>query len=227
MKSLSQRAARDFAITFLFLTSLIFVSAGSLRFWQAWVYVGLIAGFWTIFLMDFLKRDPALLERRLQRRETEPEQRLFQRLFMLSVILAYILPGLDFRFGWSRTQLGGVPLVLVVAGEIMVAVGYVFIFWVMKTNTFAASTIRVESGQRVIDSGPYAAIRHPMYTGMLVWALGTPLALGSYVALPVFALLIPGLAFRLVNEERVLRRDLPGYIEYCERVRFRLIPGLW
>jgi protein-S-isoprenylcysteine O-methyltransferase Ste14 len=227
MTSLTQRAARDFAITFLFLSLLIFLSAGSLRYWQAWVYLGLIAGFWTIFLTNFLKHDPALLERRLQRRENEPEQRLFQRLFMLMIILAYILPGLDFRFGWSRTRLGGVPLALVVTGEVLVATGSVFIFWVMKTNTFAASTIQVETGQRVIDNGPYAAIRHPMYTGMLVWALGTPLALGSYVALPVFAMLIPGLAFRLVNEEHVLRRDLPGYIEYCQRVRFRLIPGVW
>jgi protein-S-isoprenylcysteine O-methyltransferase Ste14 len=227
MKSLTQRAARDFAITFLFLSLLILVSAGSLRYWQAWAYVGLIAAFWTIFLMDFLKKDPALLERRLQRKETEPEQRLFQRLFLLIIVLAYMLPGLDFRFGWSRTWLGGVPLALIVAGQVLVAVGYVFIFWVMKTNTFAASTIQVESGQRVIDKGPYAAIRHPMYTGMVVWALGTPLALASYVALPVFALLIPGITFRLMNEERVLRRDLPGYIEYCQRVRFRLIPGVW
>ena len=97
----------------------------------------------------------------------------------------------------------------------------------MKTNTFAASTIQVESKQIVIDRGPYALVRHPKYTGMVVTVLAVPLALGSYVALPLFALLVPLLVYRLIHEERILRRDLAGYADYCERTRFRLVPRVW
>jgi protein-S-isoprenylcysteine O-methyltransferase Ste14 len=97
----------------------------------------------------------------------------------------------------------------------------------MKTNSFAASTIQVEAEQKVVDGGPYALVRHPMYTGMAVTTLAAALALGSYVALPVVALMVPLLIDRLIHEERTLRRDLPGYGEYCERTRFRLVPWMW
>jgi len=98
---------------------------------------------------------------------------------------------------------------------------------VTKTNSFAGSTIRVEAEQRVIDFGPYATVRHPMYLGMSMALLGVPLALASYVALPLFALIVPLLIYRLVQEERTLGRELPGYTEYCERTRYRLVPLIW
>jgi len=101
------------------------------------------------------------------------------------------------------------------------------IFWVLKANSFAAATIRVEPDQKVISSGPYRIVRHPMYLGASVMFLFAPLALGSYFALPVFALLIPIIVFRLLNEEKVLRQELPGYAEYCLHTRFRLVPYLW
>ena len=101
------------------------------------------------------------------------------------------------------------------------------VFWALKTNSFAASTIRVESGQRVISTGPYRMVRHPMYLGVDLMALFTPLALGSYFALPAFALLIPMIVLRLLNEEKLLRQDLPGYSEYCLRTPFRLVPFVW
>jgi protein-S-isoprenylcysteine O-methyltransferase Ste14 len=100
-------------------------------------------------------------------------------------------------------------------------------FWAWKSNSFAASTIRVEAEQRVISTGPYGIIRHPMYLGGNIWFLFTPLALGSYFALPVFALLVPLIVLRLLNEEKVLRQALPGYADYCLRTRFRLVPFLW
>jgi len=109
----------------------------------------------------------------------------------------------------------------------MAVAGYWLVFWVMKTNTFASSIIQVENQQTVIRSGPYEVVRHPMYTGMVVTVIGIPLALGSYVTLPVFALLVPLLAYRLIHEERMLRRDLSGYAEYCEHTRFRLVPRVW
>ncbi len=179
------------------------------------------------FFLDLLGRSPELLERRLRREEPNPEQKLFQRLFGPITIGAFILAGLDFRFGWSRAWFGRVPLAIVLLSQALAVAGYSFVFWVLKTNAFASSTIQVERGQKVIDSGPYALVRHPMYLGMIVMALASPLALGSYVALPVFALLVPVLVYRLIHEEQTLCRDLAGYAQYCERVPSRIIPYVW
>jgi protein-S-isoprenylcysteine O-methyltransferase Ste14 len=226
-KSLRARAVQRLGVTLLVLGWLLFLPAGSLHFWQAWVFLALLAVFWIAFFVDLIRRDPRLMERRLQNRETEPQQKLFQKLFSLIVFAGFILPGLDFRFGWSREWLRPVPLALVIAAQVFVVAGYTLVFWVMRTNTFAASTIQVEAEHKVIATGPYAFVRHPMYTGMAMTMLGTPPALGSYIALPVFALIVPVLVYRLIHEERVLRRDLPGYAEYCQRIRFRLVPWLW
>jgi len=181
--SLKGRAQQRLTITLTVLSALL-LSAGSLRFWQGWLFLVLMSGFWTFFLIDLMKNDPQLLERRLENKETQPEQRLFQKLWMVISLASFTLAGLDFRFGWSRQRLGPVPVWLVVVGQMIALAGYWLVFWVMKTNSFAASTIQVESGQRVVRSGPYATVRHPMYSGMAVMALGTPLALGSYFALP-------------------------------------------
>jgi protein-S-isoprenylcysteine O-methyltransferase Ste14 len=226
-KGLKARAVRRLGTTLVVLGAMLLVTAGSLRFWQGWLFLALITGFWIFFFVDLLKRDPQLLERRLQSKEMQPEQGLIQRLMSTIMCSAFLLAGLDFRFGWSRKWLGPVPLALVLAGQAVVVAGYWLVFWVMKTNSFAGSTIQVEAEQRVIHAGPYGLVRHPMYFGMAVTALGAPLALGSYVALPVFALLVPVLVYRLIHEERTLRRDLPGYAEYCERTGFRLIPWVW
>ncbi|HUC29202.1 MAG TPA: isoprenylcysteine carboxylmethyltransferase family protein [Candidatus Acidoferrum sp.] len=225
--SLKMRALRRMCLTLFGLAAMLFLSAGSLRFWQASVFLVLQAAFWTYFFLDFLKNDPQLLERRLKSKETEPEQKLFQRLFALILNSAVILAGLDFRFGWTRRWVGDVPVAVVIAGQTMAVAGYWLVFWVMKTNTFASSIIQVENQRTVIRSGPYEVVRHPMYTGMVVTVIGIPLALGSYVTLPVFALLVPLLAYRLIHEERMLRRDLSGYAEYCEHTRFRLVPRVW
>jgi len=206
---------------------MLFLPAGSLRFWQGWLFLLLQAGFWTYFTFDFLKRDPKLLERRMQRKESQPQQRWFQRLWMIIAIPAFILASLDFRFGWTRRWTGELPVAVVLLAQGIVIGGYWVVFWVMKTNTFAASVIQVESSQTVIEAGPYSLVRHPMYTGIVLTMLATPLALGSLVTLPLFALCVPLLIFRLIFEERLLRQSLPGYADYCQRTRFRLIPGIW
>jgi protein-S-isoprenylcysteine O-methyltransferase Ste14 len=221
------RGLRQLALSLTVIAALLFLSAGSLRYWQGWLFLTLMAGFWIFFFIDLLKHDPKLLERRLQSEESAPEQRLFQKLLFVILLPAFVLAGLDFRFGWTQSRLHGVPVRLVLVGQAMAVAAYWLVFSVMKANSFAASTIRVEDEQRVIDSGPYAIVRHPMYFGMALMVLGTPLALGSYVALPVFALFIPLLIFRLTHEEKFLRHALPGYAEYCGRIRFRLIPFLW
>ena len=225
--SLKARAVRRLGTTLVVLAAMLLLTAGSLRFWEGWVFLAMMTGFWIFFFVDLLKHDPQLLERRLQAKETEPQQMLIQRMMSTSMISAFILAGLDFRFGWSREWLGPVPIALVVAGQAAVVAAYWLVFWVMKTNSFAGSTIRVEKEQKVIHGGPYALVRHPMYLGMAGMALGAPLALGSYIALPVFALLVPVLIYRLIHEEKTLRRDLPGYAEYCERTGFRLVPWVW
>jgi protein-S-isoprenylcysteine O-methyltransferase Ste14 len=225
--NLKARAQRQLGKTLAFFAATLFLPAWSLRFWQAWLFLFLTAGFWIFSFVDLLRHDPQLVERRLQAKEPQAEQKLFQKLFSRVLCVAFILAGLDFHFGWSREWLGPVPVALVLAAQALVVAGYWLVFWVMKTNSFAGSTIQVEAEQRVIHGGPYAMVRHPMYLGMAMTAVGAPLALGSYVAVPVFALFVPLLVYRLIHEERTLRRDLPGYAEYCERTAFRLIPRVW
>lgn len=224
---LASRVARRLLISLGCLAGMLFLPAGSLRFWQGWLFVGLMGAFWTFFFAYFLRHDPHILERRMQRVESDPAQKLFQKLSMLLTFPGLILVALDFRFGWTRHWLGPVPVAVVLIGQTGTLAGYWFVFWVMQTNTFASSTIRVEQQQTVIDRGPYAWVRHPMYVGIALAMFSTPLALGSYVMLPWFALYLPLLTYRLIHEEQTLRRDLPGYVEYCQRVRFRLLPGIW
>lgn len=225
--SLKVRSMRRLAMALTALAAILFLSVGSLHFWQGWLFIVLQSGFWILFCVDFLKHDPQLLERRLQNKETQPEQTLFQTLWRMITPLAFILAGLDFRFSWTRGWVGQVPLTLVLTAQATVVGGYWLVFRVMKTNTFAGSTIQVESKRTVICSGPYAIVRHPMHSGMVVAMLAAPLALASYVTVPVFALLVPMPIFRLTHEEQTLRRDLPGYTDYCERTRFRLVPWVW
>lgn len=209
------------------MAALLFVPAGSLRYWQGWVFLAITMGFFFPLSLWLVKHDPALAERRMRYDEKEPEQRRFKIVASFIYFPAFLLTGFDFRFGWSRVWLGGVPLWLELAGLLVALAAYNLIFWVMRVNSFASRRIEVMEGQTVVTTGPYAFVRHPMYAGIVLMLLGTPLALGSYIALPLFLLLIPALAYRLTNEEKVLRRDLPGYVDYCAHTRFRLVPGVW
>jgi protein-S-isoprenylcysteine O-methyltransferase Ste14 len=204
---------------------LLFVSAGTVRYWQAWIYLSLFFGMSAVITFDLMRHDPALLERRMKGGPTA-ERRPVQRFIMLGVSLGFIgllvVPALDFRFRWSV-----VPLTGVVIGDALFALGFGFIARVYRENTFTSATIEVAEGQRVITTGPYAIVRHPMYASALLYLFGTPLALGSYWGLLPFALMLPFLLWRLVDEERLLARDLPGYTDYQKRVRYRLVPFLW
>ena len=200
----------------------LFIPAGTLKYWQGWAFLAawFVPGF--AALGYFYKHDPQFLERRMKRKETVREQKIIMKFFFVIFAVAFLLPGLDHRFGWSHT-----PLWLTLVSLALVFGSYMLVILVMNANRFAASTIQVESGQTVISTGPYGLVRHPMYSGICMMMLFAPLALGSYVALPVFALVVPFIVLRLLNEEKVLRQELPGYTEYCLQTRFRLVPFVW
>jgi protein-S-isoprenylcysteine O-methyltransferase Ste14 len=204
---------------------LVFVPAGTIRYWQAWVLL-LIFGTVSALLTQYLIRNnPALLKRRLKG-GPRAEKRTAQKIIMICVSVAFValmvVPGLDHRFGWSR-----MPGAVVIAGDVLVLLGFYFIFCVYRVNPFTSATIEVAEDQRVISTGPYAIVRHPMYAGGFLYLLGTPLALGSYWGLLAAAAMMPLLIWRLLDEERFLAANLPGYREYIKKVRYRLVPLLW
>jgi len=220
--NLLPRLLPRFALGVLVSAAFLFVPAGSLHYWQACVYLGM---FVLVSLSAFIylyKHDPRLVELRLQTKEKVPEQKLIMKLGKVVFLFVSIVPGLDHRFGWSR-----VPVWLSVLSLVFVLAGYLLALWVMKVNRFASRIIEVLPDHHVISTGPYRFVRHPMYLGSIVLFLFSPLALGSYWALPAFALTIPVYIFRLLNEEEFLRKDLPGYSEYCRKTRYHLIPFVW
>jgi protein-S-isoprenylcysteine O-methyltransferase Ste14 len=207
--------------------ALLFIPAGSLRYWQGWIFLAVFFIPAISFSFYLYKHDPQLLERRLQMKEKISEQRFLVTLVKVVSLGGFVLASLDYRLGWSRHYLGAEPPWLKVLSPTLVLAGLLLMLWVFAVNSFASRTIQVEAGQKVISGGPYRLVRHPMYLGSVVMWLATPLALGSYFASPAFALLLPFYVFRLLNEEKVLRRDLPGYPEYCNATHYRLVPLVW
>ena len=204
---------------------LLFMAAGTTNYWQAWVYLGIFFGASALTTLFLIRRDPALLERRMRggpTAEKRPVERIIMVFTSIGFIALLLVPALDYRFQWSH-----VPLWAIVAGDVLVVVGFFFIFLVYRENTFTSATIEVAPGQTVISTGPYAIVRHPMYASALLYLGGTPLALGSYWGLVPFAALLPFLMWRLFDEEQFLSESLPGYVEYQRKVRHRLIPGIW
>lgn len=227
MKLLSTRelillSARRFLPFLVGLAALFFLTAGTLAYWQAWLYLAILISLMLSMMSYLIRTDPALLQRRMQTRERETPQKRIVAVSLLVFLVAFGLPGLDFRFGWSRIPLWGI-----LAANAFVILGYGLFIWVMRTNSYASRVIEVAAGQKVIDSGPYAILRHPMYSATLILYFASMLALGSYWALIPMTLYLPLLAVRIKNEEAVLRKDLPGYVEYCQKVRWRLLPGIW
>jgi len=199
-----------------------FLPAGSLGYWQAWLFMGVLFTPVVFVISYFLKRDPQLLERRMQFKEKEIHQKNIIRISIYVFVIGLLIPGFDYRFGWSN-----VPVWLVIAADVLVFAGYVLIFFVFKENSYASRIIEVSKEQKVISTGPYAVVRHPMYVGVIIMYLAMPIALGSYWALLFFIPIIPIVIFRGLNEEKMLFKDLEGYKEYCNKVKYRLIPGIW
>ena len=225
MTNLNTRAWVSLAVLALVMGLLVFVPAGTVRYWQAWVYLSIFTGASVLTTLYLIRHDPALLERRMKGGPTAEKQPT-QKLIMLGTSVGFVgllvVSALDARFGWSAVPLGAVLL-----GDALVIAGFYFISIVYRENTFTSATIEVAKDQKVISTGPYAVVRHPMYAGALLYLLGTPLALGSYWGLVVFGAVLLLLLWRLSDEERFLSTNLPGYTEYRKRVRHRLVPFVW
>jgi protein-S-isoprenylcysteine O-methyltransferase Ste14 len=155
-------------------------------------------------------------------KEKEREQKKIISLSAIAYLVGFLLPGLDRRFDWSE-----IPTAIVLAADVLVMTSYIFVVYVFKHNRYASRVIEVQKNQTVISTGPYSIVRHPMYSGMFIMFFSTPIALGSYWAVIPFALMPLTFFFRILNEEKVLSEQLPGYKEYCEKVRYRLIPYVW
>jgi protein-S-isoprenylcysteine O-methyltransferase Ste14 len=225
MMNLNTKAWLSLAGLALVMGFLLFVPAGTVHYWQAWVYLSLFTGASLLTTLSLMRHDPALLARRMRggpTAEKQPAQRLIMLCTSIGFIALLVVPALDFRFGWSAVPLGGV-----VVGDVLVVTGFYGISLVYRENTFASATIDVAEDQQVIATGPYAIVRHPMYASGSLYLLGTPLALGSYWGLVVLGAMMPFLLWRLVDEERFLAENLPGYREYQKRVRYRLVPCVW
>jgi protein-S-isoprenylcysteine O-methyltransferase Ste14 len=204
---------------------LLFVPAGTIRYWQAWVYLAIFTGASLLISLYLIRKDPALLKRRMRggpTAEKETTQKIIMLFASIGFIALLVVPSLDYRFGWSA-----VPLSIVIAGNVLVATGFYFIFLVYKENTFSSATIEVAKDQKVISTGPYALVRHPMYASALLYLAGTPLALGSYYGLLALAFIMSFLIWRLFDEEKFLAKNLPGYTEYQKKVQHRLVPHVW
>ena len=214
-------------LALIVMPAVLFICAGSVKFWQGWVWLAVFLLPSLVFLSYLYRHNPKLLERRMRLKEEISAQKFYQAAAPLIMVSCLVLGALDYRFGWSRSVLGPMPMWLTLVSDAWVFGGMLLIVWVMRVNSFAARTIQVEAGQPVVSSGPYSLVRHPMYLGAAMISLANPLALASWIAVPVSALLIPVLVLRLLNEEGFLRRELPGYSEYCLHTRFRLVPLIW
>ena len=204
---------------------LLFVPAGTVTYWQAWIYLAVFIGASALTTIDLMRRDPALLARRMRggpTAEKRPAQRAIMLVASTGFIALLVVPALDHRFGWSH-----VPVWVVITGDVLVVVGFALIARVYRENTYTSSTIQIAKDQTVVSTGPYAIVRHPMYASGALYLFGTPIALGSYWDLLAVAAMIPFLIWRIIDEERLLTTELPGYTDYQQRVPYRLVPFVW
>ncbi len=200
----------------------LFLPAGTLAYWPGWVYLLVLLGPALAIFPWLLKNSPDLLANRMRMREEAPTQRWVVLVSGIFLVGAFVMPGLDFRWGWSN-----MPWPVVIAADVVVVIGYLLVIQVFRVNRFASRVVEVRQAQTVIDTGPYAIVRHPGYVGGTLVVAGMALALGSLWALLPAVVLTLTLVARTLFEERTLREGLPGYADYTRRVRFRWVPGVW
>jgi protein-S-isoprenylcysteine O-methyltransferase Ste14 len=225
VNSLARRAVINFGTRVVVLSALLFVPAHSLNFPRAWAFLAIYFLPLAWIVGYFLRTDPKFVERRLKigpRAETRSRQKLVMVLIILSSVISMIIAGFDHRFGWSHVSVS-----VSAAAFVVMLIGIWIQFRVFVENSFASATIEIAADQKVIACGPYALVRHPMYFGALVVDCCIPLGLGSWWALLPVVVKVPAIVFRLLDEEELLRANLSGYAEYCQKVPHRLVPAVW
>lgn len=220
--NLSKLAFLRFFSGIIIISLILFIPAGTYKYWNAWIF--LITVFTPIlFMIIYLTLyDPELLKKRLNNRETRKSQRLLIKLSFIPFTIAILIPGLDFRFGWSN-----MPVWLVWAGVIIFLAGYLLFFLVLRRNSFASRVIEIQEKQKLIDSGIYSVVRHPMYLSNIIIYLSMPLILGSWYAFIPMLLFSFVFYYRVKDEEELLINELEGYPEYVKKVKYRIIPYVW
>lgn len=225
MDALARKAFQSLTGLFLAMAALLFGVPWTFDYWQAWVFLAVYFSASILIIFYLMKNDRELLERRMRGgplAEKETTQKIIMLFASIGFVALLVVPALDRRFGWSQ-----MPTSTVIVGNILIALGWLAIYRVFRENSFTSATIELAQDQRVISSGPYALVRHPMYTGALAMLVGIPIALGSWWGLVAFGVMTFALIWRIFDEERFLVRNLTGYAAYKEKVRYRLIPYLW
>ena len=216
------KAAIRFPMALVMMGAVFFIPAGGFHYWNAWLLLGTLAVIGLFIGTYLVLNDPELLVKRMRSKEKEKQQKSYIVLSILSFGGSFLICGVDFRFHWS-----GVPLWLVFTGLFFLVSGFVLFFFVMKQNRYASRVVEIQEHQKVIDTGLYSVVRHPMYLCVLIIYPALPFVLGSYYALIPMALIPFILVLRIRNEEQVLKAGLEGYEEYTKRVKYRLIPFIW
>ena len=201
---------------------LLFLPAGSFRYWQGWLLMGILFVPMFVAGLIMMAKNPELLKKRLNAKEEEKEQKTVVKLSGLLFIAAFVVAGLNWRFGWFV-----LPDWAVWVATVLFLVCYLLYAEVLRENTYLSRTIEVQEDQKVIDTGLYGIVRHPMYMATTVLFLAMPLVLASPISFLIMLLYIPLIAKRIKNEEKVLEEGLAGYKEYKQRVRYRVIPFIW
>ncbi|WP_066899929.1 methyltransferase family protein [Mycolicibacterium houstonense] len=219
------RVAVQSVFGLLLLGALLFVPAGTFDYWQAWVFLTVYSVMAILSTVYLLRRDKAVVERRMrvgQKSESRPVQKAIIGVIAVMSIALPVFCGLDHRFGWSP-----VPTVVSWIGNVMFAIGLVVTIFTIVQNSYASANITVESEQKLVSTGLYGLVRHPMYMGALLMVAGMPLALGSWWGLAVLIPVLIIYTFRIQDEEKLLRQQLAGYGEYTQKVHYRLVPLVW
>ncbi|MDP4227619.1 MAG: isoprenylcysteine carboxylmethyltransferase family protein [Bacteroidota bacterium] len=220
--SLVKKIIIRFSLLPIFIGLLILLPAGTFNYWQVYLYLVVIVIPMLFVLLYFYRNNPKFLERRIRTKEREKQQKIIQLIFSIFFFSGYVISGFDKRFGWSNISTN-----IVIIADIFVLLGYIMVFFVFKQNSYASRIVEVEKNQKVITSGLYKYVRHPMYTGIIIMFSPTSIALGSYWGLISMATIPVALILRLLNEEKVLCKELPGYKDYCQTTKYRLIPFIW
>lgn len=222
MRSSIAQALTGLLSLFVISFALIFLPAWTLHYWQGWTYLAVLMASISAIVVYLVRNDPALLARRVNNTEKELTQKFIHFGVNFVFLAVSVVSALDHRFGWSA-----VPAYVVIAGDAMVALGMLIIFFVFRENSFTASTVQVAADQKVVSTGLYGLVRHPMYVGGLIFIFGIPLALGSWWGMLTFIPLTLLIVWRILDEERFLATNLSGYREYQTKVKYRLIPSVW